>query len=61
MNIIKEDAVDLSKESDLVASDKIEEWKRDRLEKEYKCLFYKTQELSEILSSMKKDNSELEN
>lgn len=51
-------AKDLSRESDVIASSKVEEWKRDRLEKEYKVLFFKTREISALLQEEERKTQE---
>lgn len=53
-------ATDLTRENEMVISKKIDDWKREKLEKEFKCLFYKTREITELLLESEKNTTSLQ-
>jgi hypothetical protein len=47
--------VDLSleKEQDIVIQNKVDDWKRDKLEREFKVLFFKSREIKYLMEGYK--------
>ena len=52
--------IKLDREWESIVDSKIEDWKREKLEREFKCLFYKTREIKELLQDFSDFNEQLQ-